>query len=92
VLGQVRSVQRYEPTVADDEARLRQQIIALAEEYGRYGYRRITKELVEKEGWKVSHKRVARIWREEGLKVPERQPKRGRLCLADGSCIRLRPE
>jgi putative transposase len=92
VLGQVRSVQRYEAKVADDEARLRQRIIALAEEYGRYGYRRITKDLVEKEGWKVSHKRVDRIWREECLKVPEKQPKRGRMWLADGSCIRLRPE
>jgi len=85
-------VQRYEPKVADDEARLRERIIALAEEYGRYGYRRVTGELVDKEGWKVSHKRVERIWREEGLKVPEKQPKRGRLWLADGSCIRLRPE
>jgi transposase InsO family protein len=37
-------------------------------------------------------KRVARIWRREGLKVPRRQPKRGRLWLADGSCVRLRPE
>jgi putative transposase len=40
----------------------------------------------------VSHKRVERIWRKEGLKVPEKQPKRGRLWLNDGSCIRLRPE
>ena len=43
------------------------------------------------EGWGVNHKRVERIWRQEGLKVPERQPKRGRLWLNDGSCIRLRP-
>lgn len=84
------SVQRYEPKVADDEARLRDRVIALAEEYGRYGYWRVTGELVKKEGWSVSHKRVERIWREEGLKVPEKQPKRGRLWLADGSCIRLR--
>ena len=39
----------------------------------------------------VNHKRVERIWRQEGLKVPERQPQRGRLWLNDGSCIRLRP-
>ena len=43
-------------------------------------------------GWRVNHKRVERIWRQEGLKVPARQPKRGRLWLNDGSCIRLRPE
>jgi putative transposase len=42
-------------------------------------------------GWNVNHKRVERIWRREGLKVPRRQPKRGRLWLNDGSCVRLRP-
>jgi len=44
------------------------------------------------ESWQVNHKRVERIWRKEGLKVPQKQPKRGRLWLNDGSCIRLRPE
>ena len=44
------------------------------------------------EGWQVNHKRVERIWRREGLKVPKKQPKRGRLWLNDGSCVRLRPE
>jgi transposase InsO family protein len=43
-------------------------------------------------GWRVNHKRVERIWRKEGLKVPRKQPKRGRLRLNDGSCIRLRPK
>ena len=66
-------------------------IIALAIQYGRYGYRRITKMLCTA-GWTVSFKRVERIWRREGLKVPAKQPKRGRLWLNDGSCIRLRPE
>ncbi len=66
-------------------------IIALATRYGRYGYRRITG-LLKGEGWRVNHKRVERIWRQEGLKVPQKQPKRGRLWLNDGSCIRLRPE
>jgi putative transposase len=65
-------------------------VIELASEYGRYGYRRITA-LMRQEGWVVNHKRVERIWRREGLKVPQKQPKRGRLWLADGSCIRLRP-
>ena len=64
----------------------------LACRYGRYGYRRITALLNDKEGWRVNHKRVERIWREEGLKVPRKQPKRGRLWLNDGSCVRLRPE
>ncbi len=62
----------------------------LAAEYGRYGYRRITA-MLRTRGWHVNAKRVQRIWRREGLKVPRRQPKRGRLWLADGSCVRLRP-
>jgi transposase InsO family protein len=47
--------------------------------------------MLRAEGWQVNHKRVERIWRQEGLKVPKKQPKRGRLYLNDGSCIRLRP-
>jgi putative transposase len=74
-----------------DEDQLTSDIIALATRYGRYGYRRITAMLKEK-GWMVNYKRVERIWRKEGLKVPKKQPKRGRLWLNDGSCIRLRPE
>jgi putative transposase len=66
-------------------------IIALASEYGRYGYRRITIEL-NKAGWQVGKDRVQRIWRREGLKVPQKQRPRGRLWLNDGSCLRLRPE
>ena len=62
----------------------------LASRCGRYGYRRVT-DMLRIEGWGVNHKRVERIWRQEELKVPERQPKRGRLWLNDGSCIRLRP-
>jgi transposase InsO family protein len=64
-------------------------IVRLASAYGRYGYRRITA-LLRGEGWRVNHKRVERIWRREGLKVPAKQPKRGRLWINDGSCIRLR--
>ncbi len=66
-------------------------IVELASLYGRYGYRRITA-MLRNEGWRVNHKRVERIWRQEGLKVPQEQPKRGRLWLNDGSCVRLRPE
>jgi putative transposase len=90
-LGQHRSTQRKIPTTPDDEAALTADIIALALQYGRYGYRRITA-LLREAGWRVNRKRVERIWRQEGLKVPQKQPKRGRLWLNDGSCIRLRPE
>jgi len=91
VLSQPRSTQRRRPQTADDEAALTADIIALAQQYGRYGYRRITA-LLRTAGWVVNKKRVERIWRREGLKVPAKQPKRGRLWLTDGSCIRLRPE
>jgi transposase InsO family protein len=90
-LGQHRSTQRKIPTSPDDEAALTADIIALALQYGRYGYRRITA-LLREAGWRVNKKRVERIWRQEALKVPQKQPKRGRLWLNDGSCIRLRPE
>jgi len=91
VLDQHRSTQRKLPGAADDEAALTAAIIDWARQYGRYGYRRVTA-LLRAEGWRVNHKRVERIWRREGLKVPARQPKRGRLWLNDGSCVRLRPE
>jgi len=76
--------------VKSEEERLTAEIIKLATLYGRYGYRRITA-LLRQEGWRVNHKRVERIWRRERLKVPKKQPKRGRLWLNDGSCVRLRP-
>ncbi len=78
------------PRGRDDEAALTADIISLAREYGRYGYRKITA-LLRAAGWAVNTKRVERIWRQEGLKVPARQPKKGRLWLNDGSCVRLRP-
>ena len=92
VLGQARATQRRQLSPPSDEKRLTEDIIALAIKYGRYGYRRITALLNSENGWRVNHKRVERIWRREGLKVPQKQPKRGRLWLNDGSCIRLRPE
>jgi len=76
---------------SSEEELLTARIIELATRYGRYGYRRITA-MLKRENWMVNHKRVERIWRMEGLKVPQKQPKRGRLWLNDGSCIRLRPE
>jgi len=89
-LGQPRTTQRHAAIARTDEDALTAAIIRLASQYGRYGYRRITA-LLRMDGWHVNHKRVHRIWRREGLKVPQKQPKRGRLWLNDGSCIRLRP-
>jgi transposase InsO family protein len=91
VLEQARNTQRRGHDVRQEESRLVADITALATKYGRYGYRRITA-LLNERGWKANHKRVERIWRKEGLKVPQKQPKRRRLWLNDGSCIRLRPE
>ena len=87
VLVQHRSTQRRVAVLVEDEAALTAAIVALALQYGRYGYRRITA-LLRRDGWTVNVKRVERIWRREGLKVPARQPKRARLWLNDGSCVR----
>ena len=92
MLGQHRSTQRRTPSGRDDEERLTADIAELARQYGRYGYRKIAELLRSTAGWVVNDKRVERIWRREGLKVPAKQPKRGRLWLNDGSCIRLRAE
>ncbi len=86
-----RASQRYAPLERDDEEPLTRRIIELAAAFGRYGYRRITA-MLRMEGWRVNHKRVERIWRQEGLKVPKKHPRRGRLWLNDGSCVRLRAE
>ena len=90
-LGISRNTVRYEPQPRADETALTSSILRLAGEYGRYGYRRIHA-LLQSEGWSVGHGRVMRIWRREGLRVPQKQPRRSRLWLNDGSCIRLRPE
>ena len=81
-------MQRYAARRRPDEEALTAEIVGLASAYGRYGYRRVTA-LLRAAGWRVNAKRVERIWRREGLKVPRKQPKRGRLWLNDGSCIRL---
>jgi putative transposase len=89
ILDQPRSTQRRVLHSASDEPRLIRRMVELASGYGRYGYRKITA-LLRAEGWRINHKRVERLWRREGLKVPQKQPKRKRLWLADGSCVRLR--
>lgn len=89
-LGIRRSTVRYVAQPREDDSALTAAVTRLASQYGRYGYRRIHA-LLRAEGWYVSHSRVSRIWRLEGLKVPHKQPKRSRLWLNDGSCIRLSP-
>lgn len=91
VLGQPRTTQRRQEHVPDDEPCLVRNLVQLATQYGRYGYRRVTA-LLRSQGWRVNHKRIERLWRREGLKVPKKQPKRRRLWLNDGSCVRLRPQ
>ena len=91
VVGQSRGTQRYSPILRSDEDALTRDIVSLAGQYGRYGYRRITA-LLQHDGWQVGKDRVQRIWRREGLKAPAKQKPRRRLWLNDGSCIRLRPE
>jgi transposase InsO family protein len=81
---------RYVPSPRPDEGPLRAAVIRLAGQYGCYGYRLITG-LLAQDGWAVSRARVERLWKQEGLKVPAKQPKRRRLWQTDGSCVRLRP-
>ena len=91
LVGQPRGTQRYSVIARADEDALKQAIMAVAAQYGRYGYRRITK-MVNEAGWHVGTDRVQRIWRREGLKVPRKQTQSWRLWLNDGSRVRLRPE
>jgi transposase InsO family protein len=90
LVNQPRGTQRYRPTRREDEDQLTQAMIELARQYGRYSYRRITA-LLQRAGWQVGKDRVERIWRREGLKVPQKQKPRGRLWFNDGSCVRRRP-
>ena len=91
VLGQHRSTQRRLPRGRADEKQLITDMIELTHQYGRYGYRQVAT-LLRDAGWQVNDKRVERLWRREGLKVPMKQSKKGRLWMDDGSCIRLSPE
>jgi transposase InsO family protein len=91
-LGQHRSTQRKIPRGRDDEEQLTDDLVALVREHGRLGYRKMAALLRSTSGWVVNDKRVERIWRQEGLKVPPRQPKRSRIWPGDGACIRLRAE
>ena len=86
-----RSLLRYQPTNKDFQNKLRARVVKVAEQYGRYGYRQVTG-ILNMEGWDVGKDRVFSIWQQEGLRVPQKQPKRARIWKSDGSCIRLRPE
>ena len=89
MIGQARSTQRYRTFQRNDEE-LRLALIRLARQYGRYGYRKITA-LLRIEGWRVNHKKVERLWREEGLQVPRRHKQRKRLYDHVHSVIHMRP-
>ena len=91
VLGQARTTQRYQKRIRPDEEPLRALITELAVAYGGYGIPRIL-QLMRERGVVINRKRLERIWREEGLKVPQKQKKRRRLWLNDGSCVRLRAQ
>jgi len=90
VLNVNRTAYRYEAVKLPDENEVRSEIINLACNYGRVGYRMVAA-MMRNNGRKINHKRVERIWREEGLKLPKKQTKKRRLWLNDGSCVRLRP-
>ena len=90
VIGQIRSSQRYVAQPNPEKEKLRDRVIEVASQFGRHGYKMVTG-ILNDEGWDVGKDRVYTIWREEGLKVPQKQPKVARLWLAKGSCIRLRP-
>ncbi len=91
MLGQNRSSHRHVPRGRNNEDWLVADMVELTRHYGCYGYRRIAV-LLRDAGWQVNDKRVERLWRREGLEVPGKQPKRGRLWLNEGSCVRLRAE
>ncbi len=92
VLGQPRSSQRYISTKADIDTALSQRMVALSRENPRYGYRRVWA-LLRREGWAVNKKRVQRLWREAGLKVPAKKVhKRRRLGTSENGCTRRRAE
>ena len=88
MLRQNRSTQRRVAPRRDNEHALVSDMIQLSRQYGRYGYRRISA-LLNEAGWCVNHKRIERLWRREGLKVPSKQPRKGRLWLNESSCLRL---
>ncbi|HEY9077835.1 MAG TPA: IS3 family transposase [Anaerolineaceae bacterium] len=80
VIRQARSTQRRKPEERNDEEQLRQEVVKMTSKFGCYGYR-LVMGLRHDAGWQVNHKRVKRIWRQKGLRVPQKPPKRGRLMI-----------
>ena len=91
ILSQSRSTHRHRSQRKDDEGRLVRRILELVRERPRFGYRRITV-LLRSEGWRVSFGRVYRLWRKEGLKVPQKKRKRRRLGRSENGCHRKQAE
>jgi transposase InsO family protein len=91
VIDQPRTSQRYQAKPRQDEPALVKRILELAREHPRYGYRFITAKL-RQEGWQVNRKRVYRLWRREGLKVPQKKRKRRRLGTSENACCRRRAQ
>lgn len=91
VLGQPRSSQRFVGRQPEKDRAVRERLLTLSRRHPRYGYRRIWA-LLRREGWRVNRKRVQRLWREGGLRVPQRQRKRPRLGSSEQSCQRRRAE
>lgn len=91
VVEQVRSTQRYQARTRDDEGRLIAAILGLVGRHPRYGYRRIWA-LLRAGGWRVNRKRVHRLWRKQGLKVPSRQRKKRRVGVSDNGVVRRKAQ
>ena len=91
VVGQQRSTQRYRVRPADDEVRLVRRIGELVRRHPRFGYRRIWA-LLRAEGWDVNRKRIHRLWRREGLKVPKNRRKKRRVGDSANACHRHRSQ
>ena len=89
LVGLSRAAYRYMPLPKDDEGPLRAEAIRMASTYGLYGYRLIAS-MMRNAGWgQATTSKVARIWRQKGLKIPQKQSPRGRLCFNNSSCMRL---
>jgi putative transposase len=91
VLGQPRTTQRYGPSPDEEEKRLESRLLELVRAHPRYGYRRMTT-LLRQEGWRINRKRVYRLWRRQGLRVPQKARKKRRLGHSGNSCLRRRAE
>jgi transposase InsO family protein len=91
VVGQPRTTQRLRPAARPDDGRLVARMLELVRRHPRFGYRRVWA-LLRAEGWRVNRKRVYRLWRRHGLKVPKKQRKKRRLGSSANACHRRRAE